>query len=208
LKWFFLYDKSLFSFKANNMKKFLMSLLGLLAFGLSSTGAMAQFPYGAYDCPFSCPGTNFNYGWSTSVNPGTGGYSTTLNVNSTNYTIYAVYGTYNDLASTYLTTTPWYTGNSTLAMQLTTAEHGQLGQAGGDAPPQVGVLFAYAAPGELTVPVTFWSNDSPLAPAGGSGGGAAPEMNASFIPQVGLMLGSLFFLMGRKKENTESMLTA
>ena len=30
----------------------------------------------------------------------------------------------------------------------------------------------------------------------------APEMNASLIPQVGLLLGCLFFLMGRKKENT------
>ena len=39
-------------------------------------------------------------------------------------------------------------------------------------------------------------------------GGVAPEMNASFIPQVALMLGCLFFLLGRKKENTESMMTA
>ena len=34
----------------------------------------------------------------------------------------------------------------------------------------------------------------------GSYGGSAPEMNASFIPQVGLLLGCLFFLLGRKKE--------
>ena len=38
--------------------------------------------------------------------------------------------------------------------------------------------------------------------------GVAPEMNASFIPQVGLLLGCLFFLFGRKKENTEPMMTA
>ncbi len=36
----------------------------------------------------------------------------------------------------------------------------------------------------------------------------APEMNASLIPQVGLLLGCLFFLFGRKKENTEQMMTA
>ena len=36
----------------------------------------------------------------------------------------------------------------------------------------------------------------------------APEMNASFIPQVALMLACLFFLLGRKMENTESMLSA
>ena len=39
-------------------------------------------------------------------------------------------------------------------------------------------------------------------------GGVAPEMNASFIPQVGLLLGCLFFLVGRKKEVVEPMLTA
>ena len=36
----------------------------------------------------------------------------------------------------------------------------------------------------------------------------APEMNASFIPQVGLLLGCLFFLMGRKREVVEPMMTA
>ena len=36
----------------------------------------------------------------------------------------------------------------------------------------------------------------------------APEMNASLVPQVGLLLGCLFFLMGRKKEVVEPLLTA
>ncbi len=40
-----------------------------------------------------------------------------------------------------------------------------------------------------------------------SSGGVAPEMNASFIPQVGLLLGCLFFLMGRKKQDI-GLLTA
>ena len=39
-------------------------------------------------------------------------------------------------------------------------------------------------------------------------GGVAPEMNASLIPQVGLLLACLFFLFGRKKENTETLMTA
>lgn len=34
----------------------------------------------------------------------------------------------------------------------------------------------------------------------------APEMNASFIPQVALMLACLFFLLGRKRETVEPML--
>ena len=36
----------------------------------------------------------------------------------------------------------------------------------------------------------------------------APEMNASFIPQVALMLACLFFLFGRKKENTDAILAS
>ena len=37
------------------------------------------------------------------------------------------------------------------------------------------------------------------------GGGVAPEMNASQIPQVGLLLGCLFFLYGRKREDASSI---
>jgi ubiquitin len=36
---------------------------------------------------------------------------------------------------------------------------------------------------------------------------SAPEMNASLIPQVGLLLGCLFFLFGRKKEVVQPLLT-
>ena len=39
-----------------------------------------------------------------------------------------------------------------------------------------------------------------------SGGGVAPEMNTSLIPQVGLLLACLFFLLGRKKEVAVPML--
>ena len=38
--------------------------------------------------------------------------------------------------------------------------------------------------------------------------GVVPEMNASLIPQVGLLLGCLFFLMGRRNEVVEPMLAA
>ncbi len=37
-------------------------------------------------------------------------------------------------------------------------------------------------------------------------GGVAPEMNTSLIPQVGLLLACLFFLLGRKKEVAVPML--
>ena len=36
----------------------------------------------------------------------------------------------------------------------------------------------------------------------------APEMNASLVPQVGLLLGCLFLMFGRKKEVVEPMMTA
>jgi len=39
-----------------------------------------------------------------------------------------------------------------------------------------------------------------------SNAGVAPEMNASLIPQVGLLLGCLFFMFGRKKQNSDSQL--
>ena len=58
----------------------------------------------------------------------------------------------------------------------------------------------YYPPGDLSS-VSF-------APELPGSGGVAPEMNASFIPQVGLLLGCLFFLVGRKKEVVEPMLTA
>ena len=56
-------------------------------------------------------------------------------------------------------------------------------------------------PSSLSDPVTF-------AVATLSGGGVAPEMNASLIPQVGLLLGCLFLMFGRKKEVVEPMMTA
>ena len=42
----------------------------------------------------------------------------------------------------------------------------------------------------------------------GCSGSGAPEMNASFIPQVGLLLACLFFLFGRKREVVEPLLSA
>ncbi len=51
----------------------------------------------------------------------------------------------------------------------------------------------------------FYVNSMSVASTGAVG---APEMNASFIPQVGLLLGCLFFLFGRKKQLAEPLLTA
>jgi hypothetical protein len=73
-----------------------------------------------------------------------------------------------------------------------------------------GNLFSFASM-ELAQggPVNALNNiDATSATFTVSGGAAAPEMNASLIPQVGLLLGCLFFLFGRKKEVVEPMMTA
>jgi len=38
--------------------------------------------------------------------------------------------------------------------------------------------------------------------------GGAPEIDGSLAPKVGFLLGCLFLMFGRKKQNTESMMTA
>ena len=40
------------------------------------------------------------------------------------------------------------------------------------------------------------------------GGGGAPEIDGSLAPKVGFLLGCLFLMFGRKKQNSEPMLTA
>ena len=60
--------------------------------------------------------------------------------------------------------------------------------------------FSFFVPSSLTDRLTF----AVATPTGG----IAPEMNASLIPQVGLLLGCLFFLMGRKREVVEPLLAA
>ena len=38
--------------------------------------------------------------------------------------------------------------------------------------------------------------------------GGAPEIDGSLAPKVGFLLGCLFLMFGRKKQNTEALLTA
>ena len=77
-----------------------------------------------------------------------------------------------------------------------------------------GPIFQYASNNGLIwvgvivdTPSSLSTSGITFAVATLSGGGAvAPEMNASLIPQVGLLLGCLFFLMGRKREVVEPMM--
>lgn len=54
--------------------------------------------------------------------------------------------------------------------------------------------------------LNFGTSQYPIAPGNAAVG--APEIDGSLTPKVGLLLGCLFFLMGRKKEVVEPMLTA
>ena len=60
-------------------------------------------------------------------------------------------------------------------------------------------LHEYGGPYEL-INANFYSSGTMTS-------SIAPEMNASLIPQVGLLLGCLFFLMGRKREVVQPLLT-
>ena len=112
------------------------------------------------------------------------------------------------------TNNPWWTGvaNSSVADLFATAVQGNLGYPNyGYAP-----VFQYNSPGGSAYNGSSLSQFPGLAldtsytyavaTVHGGGGAVAPEMNASFIPQVALMLACLFFLLGRKKEVAVPML--
>ena len=63
-------------------------------------------------------------------------------------------------------------------------------------------LYNFSGPYEL------YNDEFHTSSSGTMTSSIAPEMNASLVPQVGLLLGCLFFLMGRKKEVVEPMMTA
>ena len=149
-------------------------------------------------------------------------YTTTWN--STNYDFTYVTGTYNDLQSTYFNTTkmPWYGGD---AGSAATQVGANLGYPNTLQAFSAGPIFVYSYDNGsgYGLGAAYYSGFGPSlaifdAPStysfavatvhSGVGGGVAPEMNASFIPQVGLLLGYLFFLLGRKKEVVEPMLAA
>ena len=62
------------------------------------------------------------------------------------------------------------------------------------------------------LPYTMWAGpagaDNNAAYDGTMTVGGAPEIDGSLAPKVGFLLGCLFLMFGRKKQNTESMLTA
>ncbi len=145
------------------------------------------------------------------------------NVNGTNYDFSTITGSFSDTPGLQATlqSQAWW-GNSTLADTFASAVGGNLGT------PNYGngAYFAYAiydAGGYNNISTSVFTGSSLYNCGTGDCPNAsgdystvtyavatiasAPEMNASFIPQVALMLACLFFLFGRKKENAEVMLS-
>lgn len=149
-------------------------------------------------------------------------------VNGTNYDFTYITGSFTD-NSVLLQSQPWwngsYTYDATLAATFASAVGNSLGQPncfmGCWAPNFVSGYNVYNGVTNLYGAVAYQNSTPSAAFTGGVGSqslsqsyavatpvsssGVAPEMNASLIPQVGLLLGCLFFLMGRKREVVESI---
>jgi hypothetical protein len=149
---------------------------------------------------------------------------TNYDFNSTTYTLNIFNGTWSQFQSakpdySNSAITPWWGNQST-------AESFALGVGTNLGPNTDGVygpLFVFLDTGTTIIAADYnpyslsagsasgWSQSTNFNWAyvsSSSPSGVVPEMNASLIPQVGLLLGCLFFLMGRKKEVVEPILAA
>ena len=125
------------------------------------------------------------------------------------YNVEPIFMTYNSYPPAYSTDyMPWW-GNSALAQALATQANSN--------PDTQFIVFAYAAPGGS---VSVWgtqygsvANMSVGLPdmwhyATGTLSVGAPEIDGSLAPKVGFLLGCLFLMFGRKKQNSEPMLVS
>ena len=144
-----------------------------------------------------------------------------LNVGGQSYDITYITGTYNDNLAV-LSAQPWF-GNETKAMDFATA----LKDAG---PYVLGTPSTAGYPPYFAVGTGGLYNNYFVAPVQGYDGhvtlgtpearwytegfavvntsAGAPEIDGSLAPKVGFLLGCLFLMFGRKKQNTEALLTA
>ena len=135
---------------------------------------------------------------------------------TTNYDLTTLYASYNDNTAQ-LTSQPWW-GDASTAILFATAVGNRSGMPNGSG---LGPFFAYS-PSDTDVVSAFYvssgggnvvnSNVStmsePVYYAQATQVGGAPEIDGSLAPKVGFLLGCLFLMFGRKKQNTEALLTA
>jgi len=161
-----------------SLKKLFLALLTALL-GVMSSGAMAVVPT----------------------------YNAT--VNGTNYDL----TTYSGPDAFAIASNQAWWGNQSLAQDIAT----QLAAAPfGSANGIWGPFVAYSVsttPGDLAVYTTQNGILTGLGEAGSTyvvqvGVGAAPEIDGSLAPKVGFLLGCLFLMFGRKKQDSEPMMTA
>jgi len=144
-------------------------------------------------------------------------YAYSDGITTTNYDISYVYAAFSDRTqAAQLNSQPWF-GNNGVAIAFTEAVGSSLGPTGGNG--AVGPYFAvYDTAGMNTS--YYWdtkgyygstyTNDLgqhnyAIATVNTVG---APEIDGSLAPKVGFLLGCLFLMFGRKKQNSEPMLTA
>ena len=134
----------------------------------------------------------------------------------TNYDLTTLYASYNGNTAQ-LTSQPWW-GDASTAILFATAVGNRSGMPNGSG---LGPFFAYS-PSDTDVVSAFYvssgggnvvnSNVStmsePVYYAQATQVGGAPEIDGSLAPKVGFLLGCLFLMFGRKKQNTEALLTA
>ena len=108
----------------------------------------------------------------------------------------------------------WW-GNQSLALQIAgQLAAAPLGAANGEWGPFVAysanvdypnMLHVYTTQKDILVANSIYANDTYVVQVVGAG---APEIDGSLAPKVGFLLGCLFLMFGRKKQNTEPMMTA
>ena len=140
--------------------------------------------------------------------------------NGVNYDVSYVVATFsNSTQAAQLNSQPWW-GNADLAQAFSIAVGSSLTATGGNSSTS-GPYFAYLDNLKLhNNTYSYWITGTSTYRGATSDAGSynyaiatvntagAPEIDGSLAPKVGFLLGCLFLMFGRKKQNAEPMLTA
>ena len=184
-----------------SLKKLLLISVTLLL-GIMSGGVMAA-PPSSVTYIGGIPGNDVNeYA-----------YYNASTLTTTNYDLTTLNTSY-DVNSAKLISQPWWGSDSSTAILFATAVGSRSGFPNGT----IGPFFAYSADGDVlsafyrsdgtvgTFPASTQADTAYYAQATQVGG--APEIDGSLAPKIGLLLGCSYLMFGRKKQNSEPMMTA